>query len=343
MAREDKVRDVRFDGLRVIGLLAIILAHVGPPALLFQLRNFDVPLMVLVSGSVYGLSSGTHKKYISYIWGRVVRLLAPTWIFLSIFFLFFSHPAETIIRSYALLDGIGYVWIIRVYILVALIAPLFVHLYRRIQNKKIYLFLLFLIYGGYELLYLLYPSVPLIKGIPILNFIVQDIIFYLLSLGCIAGLGLYLAKATNKSLAYLLAGFSLLFLCLAFIYDPSVTTQAYKYPPRIFYLSYALAISLLFYLISKTGLFEKVFRTKILLFIASSTMWIYLWQIFFLFQWRMLQQYIDSSFHNFIVEYIFVIVLAVLVTYLQKRIIGKLAEKVKHKGLKEMIGVAFLK
>jgi fucose 4-O-acetylase-like acetyltransferase len=50
-------RDIRFDILKVIGLFCIILAHVSPPSLIFQLRNFDVPLMVMISGSVFYLSS----------------------------------------------------------------------------------------------------------------------------------------------------------------------------------------------------------------------------------------------------------------------------------------------
>ncbi len=44
------MRDTRIDFLRFVGLIMIIFAHVNPPAVLFQLRNFDVPLMVLISG-----------------------------------------------------------------------------------------------------------------------------------------------------------------------------------------------------------------------------------------------------------------------------------------------------
>lgn len=350
MVHEEKrparpARNVGFDGLRTIGLLAIILAHVGPPGILFQLRNFDVPLMVLVSGAVYGLSSGMRRNYFSYVGGRVMRVLAPTWIFLTIFFLFFPFSKETIIRTYTLLDGIGYVWIIRVFILVALIMPLFIGLYTRITNKQIYLLLLLLLYAGYECLYLLSSSVPLLKSIPIIHFILQDIIFYLLPFGCIAGLGLYMTKASRKSLAYLLAGFSVLFVGLLFVYDPNhlLSTQAYKYPPRIYYLSYALAVSFALYFMSRTAWFEKIFSTKIMAFLASSTLWIYLWHIFFLFQWKALQASLNLSFGNFGAEYLFVIICAVLVTYLQKNLIKQLVKKVKHKTLREAIVVSFLK
>lgn len=37
------------DILKVIGLLGFVLAHVTPPTVIFQFRNFDVVLMILVS------------------------------------------------------------------------------------------------------------------------------------------------------------------------------------------------------------------------------------------------------------------------------------------------------
>ena len=44
------LRDPAVDLLRFIGISMIFLAHIGPPAALFQLRSFDVPLMIFVSG-----------------------------------------------------------------------------------------------------------------------------------------------------------------------------------------------------------------------------------------------------------------------------------------------------
>ena len=40
-----------FDLLRTFGLFSILLAHVDPPVALWLLRDFDVPLLVLVSGA----------------------------------------------------------------------------------------------------------------------------------------------------------------------------------------------------------------------------------------------------------------------------------------------------
>ena len=118
-------RDTRLDILRGVGLLCIILAHVGPPVLVMQLRNFDVPLMVLVSGASFSLSRTQKQDYNRYLYSRFLRLVIPTWLFLAFFFgvTFFASflanrqfpfSVEEVLSSFALMSGIGYVWVIRV-------------------------------------------------------------------------------------------------------------------------------------------------------------------------------------------------------------------------------------
>ncbi len=63
-------RDVTIDILRVCGLLLIMLAHVNPPNLIFQIRTFDVPMMVFVSGVSYFLSKKADVSYFSYAFSR---------------------------------------------------------------------------------------------------------------------------------------------------------------------------------------------------------------------------------------------------------------------------------
>lgn len=337
---EQKTRNVKFDGLRTIGLLAIILAHVNPPAWLFQFRNFDVPLMVLVSGAVYGLS-GTNKKYGDYIWGRILRLLVPTWTFLILFFLLNSllgkqFSTNTILSSFALLNGIGYVWIIRVFILVAIIAPLFVYLYRKITNKVIYLLVVVAVFVFYTLLHHIYVGSVFLQHIPAVDFVFQNIIFYILPFGCVTGLGIYLLHARKKSIILLLGIFAAVFAFLALVYSSHgfMQTQAYKYPPQLYYLSYALAASLMLYLLSFTTTFQKIFSTRAMKFISASSLWIYLWQIFFLFQIKI---------NNFIVAYIIIVLLSVIVTFGQKYFITKVCTVIKNNIVTNFLTITFLK
>ena len=354
---KSKPRDVGLDGLRTIGLLAIILAHVGPPAILFQIRNFDVSLMILVSGAVFNLSSGADKNYLRYFLSRVGRLLIPTWVFLIIFFILiyaisfvggnaFPYSANVIINTFNLVGGIGYVWIIRIFILVAISLPFLIKFYNKLENKKIYLLSLFVIYLIYEVIYFIYSSTHFIQDVAALNFIFQNIIFYIIPYGVIAGLGFYLTRANKKFVTWSAVLFSLIFLGLAYFYGIShfVPTQNFKYPPRAYFLSYGLAVSLALYLLSKTKAFAKIFGDKLLMFISASSLWIYLWQILLLFIWGMFRKYINSSLQNFVIEYIFVVFASLAVTFIQKLIFRKITDKlVEYKNLNGFLKTAFLK
>ena len=129
-------RDYTIDTLRAIGLIGIILAHVSPPLFIKVARTFDVPLMVIVSGLSYSGSSSSALTYGKYCQKRVLRLIAPTWLFLVVFFSFFytidlltgnnTMTLSKILHSFLLTNkgGIGYVWIIRVFVIVAILAPI---------------------------------------------------------------------------------------------------------------------------------------------------------------------------------------------------------------------------
>ena len=153
-------RDERIDILRFIGLAMVIFAHVNPPDLLFQLRDFDVPLMVIVSALSFGLSYSPQHSYKSYLWKRIKRLVFPVWIFLSIYFtaeyIVFPESLElnlqTIMSSYMLTSGIGYVWIIRVFLLVALLSPLIFYIHKNTDSNLRYFGVWSFIIFSYEVL-----------------------------------------------------------------------------------------------------------------------------------------------------------------------------------------------
>ena len=150
-----KSRDLYIDFLRFLGLSLIILAHINPPMELFQFRCFDVPLMLFVSGLT--VSSGNPCSYVDYVTKRTMRLILPVWIFLAaylpiLYFVQFRFlpeqylTGEMIVRSFLLLDNsIGYVWIIRVFLIVMLVTPFVQKFNERIKNYPppyCYMFLL---------------------------------------------------------------------------------------------------------------------------------------------------------------------------------------------------------
>lgn len=139
-----KQRDHSIDILRCIGMLFIIVCHVGPPSVIFNLRNFDVTMLVFASGLSFAVADRNYledgKTYLRYLIKRLKRLLIPTWLFLSAYFLIFnlaklifpdkdiSFSKSDYLQAYSLVSVEGYVWIIRIYILMAVISPLLYYL-----------------------------------------------------------------------------------------------------------------------------------------------------------------------------------------------------------------------
>ena len=141
--KRNKVREKYLDILKTIGLLCIILAHVNPPKILFQLRNFDVVLMILIS-SYLSLKKQKEHNIKPYIIKRAKRLILPTYIFLTFFFIvaYFTNiydiTIENILESYALSNyGIGYVWVIRIYFIIVLLIPIYNYLETTFNNKNL--------------------------------------------------------------------------------------------------------------------------------------------------------------------------------------------------------------
>lgn len=325
-------RNVSVDILKVIGILCIILAHINPPSILFQLRNFDVPLLVMISALLGAKTYNKNKGTIKYIIKRAVRLILPIWIFLTIFFglllilnLFGYNfnilASNTILRSYLLLDGIGYVWVIRVYFLCSLSLSLLFYLEEKFKKKYVFIVYIF-IYILYEIIYYFMGDC---------NAILQYFVYYLIPYGLIVTfIGSKLENMDNKKVIkfsiFFIIIFVLLAISLGIINNKIVPTQQYKYPPRLYYLSYAIGISmLLYYLIDRKNIInvKQKLNNKVILFIASHSMWIYLWHIPFVI---MLKRFNSV---NWIFKYITTLIGAIVLTYIQSKIIEKLNIKNK--------------
>jgi hypothetical protein len=265
----------------------IILAHVGPPAAIFQLRNFDVPLMVMVAGTSFGISYH-NEPYGTYLWKRINRLVFPVWIFLTIYFLMLyitGFPTtlpnvDKIVTSYLLLSGIGYVWIIRIFLLVALVSPIICLINSRTSSNARYLALTGTGYLLYELLLVSMPISDSFAGRTL-----ESTLLYVLPYSFVFAIGLRLPSLTKPQIKRLCLGAVSVFIliggALYFESGKFIPTQNFKYPPKAYYLSFALAVSLFLWLISDRVLSATIFKRllKPIAFIAQNSIWIYLWHI----------------------------------------------------------------
>lgn len=318
------VRDERIDFLRFIGLSMIILAHVDPPGVIFQMRNFDVPLMVIVAGLSFR-ESYKDEPYLSYLWSRAKRLILPVWLFLSIYFLVIlktGYPISTlstkeIVSSYLLLDdiGIGYVWIIRIFLLVATVSP-FIYSYCRHQSShQKYLFTITIIYLAYELI--LTISKPFLNS-P-LDYVFEKTILYLIPYSVVFSIGLRLPDLRRNQLLIIGSVAFAIFIYWTGVHwllsRKFVHTQYFKYPPQSYYLSYAIFIAVVVWASSERiiKIFRKLYVWSAILFIGQNSMWIYLLHI----------PLIKIIILPFYLKYPLVFSCAAILTFLQVKFVNK--------------------
>lgn len=151
-------RNRSIDLLRFIALTGIIIAHIDPPSFWMQLRGFDVPLMVFLSGVSYRISGGNKQNYWSYAVKRFKRLILPVWVFLTIYFTLYGvmrgeqFPAKIILSYYSLMTP-WFVWIIRVFFVIALVSPLLSPILDRMEKRSFMWYI-----GGFLLLFEVYLS-----------------------------------------------------------------------------------------------------------------------------------------------------------------------------------------
>ncbi len=316
------------DYLKALGLLLIILAHTCDNQIIMNLRIFDVPLMVILSGFLaydsYKRSVAKGESIVSYYKKRVVRLLVPTWIFLTFYFLIvaiisihvgFPYNLENIVRSYLLLDGIGYVWIIRIYLICALITPFAVWIIDKIKRK-------YFLYIAFVALYVAHEMLAHF-GVYGLNVLLEFVLAYAIPYGIVYFLGLLSNRSKYRHYDFVVSGiFLVVFVVMLGINNINnggfVSMQSAKYPPTLYYLSYSLFVGFLLMGVLK-GL--KLKANVVIGFFSRSSLWIYLWHILVLL--------VVGKLHIpfWPVNYILVVVGASLITCLQNKVVDYLGKK----------------
>lgn len=322
-----KVRDPYIDLLRFVGLSLIILAHVTPPYVLGQLRSFDVPLMMFVSG--LAASGKDIPNYWDYVWKRTKRLIVPVWLFLAVYLTIFYFAQSFILpepyltgrmiwRSFFLLDdSIGYVWIIRVFLLVMLVTPLWVKIEGQIKTN--WLFVLFVV-GVFVANEFFYAVSKQINNDAISVFI-KDFLVYTTAYSIPFLLGLRLRKCGRKdeqAISAIVTMMCVVGLVHMFIYKGIDISNSYKFPPRSYFLLYGSAVSLLLWI--SRFYWIKILNSKFFIWIGQSTIWIYLWHM-------PLVLFANHFINNWAIKYVLVYVTAVIIFFVQYKLVAKSKKK----------------
>ncbi|MCR5244526.1 MAG: acyltransferase [Bacteroidales bacterium] len=325
------MRDKYLDFLRCVGLLLIVLAHVGTSGIVMHVRVFDVPLMLFVSGLSFGNKELDGKRDIAnYFLKRIKRLLFPVYIFLAGYFIIqyslylaglsSSLNKNAILGSFLLLEepGVGYVWIIRVQLLVVLITPLLANLATFLRTRYPSRFHLRIGFVTVVMLMLLEICCVFILPMTVFNKYIHvgfyETIPFMIAYSVPFLLGSILR--TEKNTHGLLIFYSILFIALYSSYylkSGVIDLQHFKYPPRAIFVLYGVFCSLILWVAKP--LLKRVAELKFFSFVGQNTLWIYLWHIPFV--------NLSSYIPNVLLRYIFVLMGAVSIFYLQRIIVNK--------------------
>ena len=286
---QERKRNSNIDVLRALGLLLIILAHVHAPFSLHQFRSFDVPMMMFVSGLAMAVHPQSAIGGWVWLWKRVKRLVFPVWIFLGLYFvfLFLAHKVVAfhlptfpkMVESFLLLDGIGYVWVIRVFLILAVLTPFLLIFYEKIKKNGIVLFLALILWGGIQSI-LCYLA-QFVMNIPaFLKLVYEQYFLYMAyAIPFLLGLHLGIRKLQSWRLYLCLALIAVIFLFL-YIFQhglPITISPDYKYPPQSYYLVWGCFMSVVCWLIVRK--WSRILQNRFLVFVGQNTIWIYLWHI----------------------------------------------------------------
>jgi hypothetical protein len=156
---------------------------------------------------------------------------------------------------------------------------------------------------------------PLLPGIiqSLLNMVVLMSVAY----GCVFTIGLLAARLTPYQLRTMAMGMAAVcMICALHLRDATgawVPTNMFKYPPQIYYLSYALSVGLMLvsFRPALARLCDRPFVKEFISFAGSNSLWIYLWHILAL----SLLFYIEPA--PYLLKYVLVYGFAILATWFQ--------------------------
>ena len=325
--RSFKIRDTNIDILRGIGMLLIILAHVEFNFYVHTIRCFDVPLMVFVSGLSYANRKAQYD--FSSFCKRGFRLLFPLYIFLIFYLVIYftlrkvnvdlGPTKQEVFDTFLLKKGFGYIWIIRTFLIIAIISPFLISISNKIKSfSKLTLYLFF-----YLSLFIILSTIKNINNIQVIEKIYTNFIIVPFGYSVLFILGLQMSKINNKDILKLIAGFTLIFifytLYLGYTTNIYFDINYYKYPLKPYFIIYGALCSLILYFYKQSIVrfisFNKNLE-KTFLYISVNSIWIYLWHIVFI----QLSVGINPFFRYFIVLF-FSILVVVVQKWLVSRII----------------------
>lgn len=350
-----KHRESSLDIMRFIGVLFIMIAHSQPPEWLFQLRNFGTPLLIVASALTFSKIYRNREINIKEFYKkRLIKLTIPAWIFLTIyfsvlyaaFFFFtnvkdFPYSPKTIFKSYTFgAGGIDYLWILKVYIFIAIITPFIIRIKASNRHTSVSSYFIFLLVG-----YIIYEIVVSLTHLFVPANILISIdgnIFTLVAYTLLFLYGIRLDEIKKKNVL-IIAAFSIIpFLAIAiynFInFDVFYGTHINKYPPRLYYLSYAFCCLNIVYILCDKVL-VRIIPERIITWLASNSLWVYLWHIMGIYIADYVLGPTNKDLLPSLIKASFILSFGIIVTLMQNYLVNRYLKTSPHLFIRSLATV----
>ena len=271
-------------------MLIIFTAHGGAPGWVVQPIGFGVVLLIVTSGMSHRLLLDRKQpRIVPFLRQRLTRIVVPVWLFLALYLPVtwavcallgepFPWSREVLLETAVLGDGFGYVWIFRIYALLALATMPILALSRRVRSLPLWGLGVAGVLLGMEVVS---PRVLAKDLSPEALEWMRLVVLAAPAYTAVFALGLRLHEASNRQL---LAGASIALAAVLANMLPEVLGEgpftgprAHKYPPRLYYVAYGLFGTLSLALV-RQPLARRVPREATVWF-SRNTLWVYLWHI----------------------------------------------------------------
>ena len=304
-------------------MIFIVLAHVDPPGILFQLRSFDVVSLVVISVMCMKETNGV-KAYFSSVWKRVKRLLIPTYICIVIVLLAtllvclltktqYPYGLSEIISSFFLIDGIGYIWIVRILLSIAVFFPLLSRI-SKLPSAVVFIALPVLLILS-KILYMNMPENRL------LYFLIYYGLLYSVGYFSIAVTALIIKNYNKKQLGI----FALISLCFLIVYKAVLffcfgesPFELEKHPPMLDWILYGLIVTSLLLIALRGRRFDPESRLiKLIIWFSKNSFRFYFAHIFVLKAISLINMVTgESILDNWGLKFAVVFIISLIGTYL---------------------------
>lgn len=317
------LRNYRIDYIRVIGTFLVILAHVSIPQWLDEIRTFDVISLVYISG--ISMLYSREEDYGKYIKKRFKKLVLPVYFIISLIFIiaFFYcsflrggnqlFSWTYICRSYLFCGGMGYIWIVKVYMMIAIFMPILKKITLKIKSEKMFLTYIIIVYLVYVILEMFFGK----------NIIMYEYFFQIFPYILIANIGLRVVDDQKKNKKIFLICFAITIICA--VISGGFHPSQFKFPPKLFYIAYGLMI------VSGLVVYGPKKKNSIIIWISKNSFNIYIWHIFYLFIINAISDFSMFSFLNIWFVSYTIISIASIISAL-------VSGKIKHKLYKAQEG-----